>query len=170
VPLERAVISGTIDLLLREDEQHNIVDATVIDFKAIEGGNDPENNTALHWTELALQVQLYASAAREVLGENARTGAVHLLKDNQRVVVPVDDAAVAAAIANVTWAVDRIVAGDFPMRPQAEKCASCDFAKLCPKIPEPFAEAGAPPEIHIPGGRQLALAFSQFDDGAAVDE
>lgn len=170
VPLERAVISGAIDLLLREDEEHNIVDATVIDFKAIEGGMDPERNTALHWTELALQVQLYASAAREVLGENARTGAVHLLKDNQRVEVPVDDDAVAAAIANVTWAVDRIIAGDFPMRPQAEKCAACDFAKLCPKVPQAFAAGGEPPAIHIPEGTQLPLAFSRFDDGAVAGE
>src|SRR5207253_1541021 len=82
-------------------------DATVIDFKAIAGGLDPAANEELDWTELALQVQLYAHASREVLSENAKTGAVHLLKDNQRVEVPVTDSAISAALANVEWAVGR---------------------------------------------------------------
>ena len=89
IPVEHAVISGTIDLLLREDTDGNILEATVIDFKTMEGGPEPEENERLQWTDLALQVQLYAKAANEVLGENARTGAVHLLRDNQRVEVPV---------------------------------------------------------------------------------
>ena len=89
IPVEHAVISGTIDLLLREDTDGNILEATVIDFKTMEGGPEPQENERLQWTDLALQVQLYAKAANEVLGENARTGAVHLLRDNQRVEVPV---------------------------------------------------------------------------------
>ena len=120
----RAVISGSIDLLLREDENGNILEARVIDFKPLEGGENPEDNDAVDWTELALQVQLYAMGAREVLGENARTGAVHFLKDNQRIDVPVDDAAVEAAVANVEWAVDRVLDGDLPMRPHPAKCAA----------------------------------------------
>ena len=49
-----------------------------------------------------------------------------LLKDNQRIEVPVDDAAIEAAIANVEWSVDRIIDGDFPMRSHPPKCAACD--------------------------------------------
>ena len=90
IAVNHAVISGTIDLLLREDADGNILDATVIDFKTMEGGPDPQDNEHLEWTDLALQVQLYAKAAKEVLGENARTGAVHLLRDNQRIEVPVE--------------------------------------------------------------------------------
>jgi DNA helicase-2/ATP-dependent DNA helicase PcrA len=166
VPVEHAVISGSIDLLLKVDEQEAIVDATVVDFKAIEGGDEPEENEDLHWTELALQVQLYAKAAREVLGENARTGAVHLLKDNQRIEVPVTEVAVQAAVANVEWAVDRIMEGDFPMRPHAEKCENCDFKALCPRRPEQFRTDTVPLPIHVPGpdGTRLARAFSEFDE------
>jgi DNA helicase-2/ATP-dependent DNA helicase PcrA len=58
VPVQHAVISGSIDLLLNEDPQGNILEARVIDFKAMEGGDIPEENEELHWTELALQVQL----------------------------------------------------------------------------------------------------------------
>ena len=168
IPVEKAVISGAIDLLLKMDEEERILDARVIDFKAMEGGIDPETNERLQWSELALQVQLYAKAANEVLGENARTGAVHLLKDNQRVDVPVDDNAIEAAVKNVEWAVEGIIAGDFPMRPHPKKCAECDFRQLCPQRAESFRSASIPLEIHIPGNpsRQLPRAFSEFETGS----
>lgn len=164
IPVERAVITGSIDLMLRQDEAGQIVDASVIDFKSMEGGQIEENER-LHWTELALQVQLYAKAARDVLGENADTGAVHLLKDNQRVNIPVTPDAINAAVANVEWSVERIIEGDFPMRPQADKCGECDFKSLCPKIPESFRSNTRPPAIHIPlaNGLEMARAFSEFD-------
>ena len=164
IPVEHAVISGTIDLLLREDTDGNILEATVIDFKTMEGGPKPEENERLQWTDLALQVQLYAKAANEVLGENARTGAVHLLRDNQRVEVPVDDDAVSAAAQNVEWAVDRIIDHDFPMRPHPNKCGECDFRALCPKVPEEFDGGIEPPPLHLftDGREQMALAFSEF--------
>jgi len=72
-----ALITGSFDLLLREDEQGNILDAKVIDFKSMDF---PEPSDTFFWINLSLQVQLYAHAANVVLGENARTGAVHLLK------------------------------------------------------------------------------------------
>lgn len=162
VPVQGAVISGSIDLILRVDGQGNILEARVIDFKAIEGGENPERREELNWTELALQVQLYAKAAREVLGENARTGAVHLLKDNQRIDVPVSDQAVEAAVANLEWAVERILTGDFPMRPHPVKCDGCDFRALCPKIPQRFSSDTSPPPIHTPVGTEMPLAFSRF--------
>ena len=115
---------------------------------------------------LALQVQLYAHAAREVLTQAARTGSVHLLKDNQRLEVPTTEAAIAAAIANVEWAVDRILLGDFPMRPHAQKCAACDFKALCPKVPQEFQTAVLPPEINVPGGTKFPPAISEFEAGA----
>jgi DNA helicase-2/ATP-dependent DNA helicase PcrA len=164
IPVAQAVISGAIDLLIKENESGNTVESSIIDFKAMEGGAAPEEDERLDWTELALQVQLYAKATREVLEENARTGAVHLLKDNQRIQVPVTEEAVSAAIDNVTWAVNRILAGDFPMRPQGEKCIGCDFQKLCSKEPQNFATDRVPSPIHIPGGAQEQVrAFSQFD-------
>jgi DNA helicase-2/ATP-dependent DNA helicase PcrA len=165
VPIEQAVISGSIDLLLREDASGRILEASIVDFKAMEGGEEPLETPELRWSELALQVQLYAKAAREVLGENARTGSVHLLKDNQRLKVPVDDAAVEAAVANVEWAVDRILAQDFPMRRSASKCGECDFILLCAKTPQPFSTPAVPPPLAIPGGEghRMVPAFSEFE-------
>lgn len=164
IPVTRAVITGSIDLLLRIDEAGNIVDAQVVDFKTMEGGPDPTDNEELDWTEMSLQVQLYAKAAREVLGENARTGAVHLLKDGHRVEVPVDDQAVAAAVGNVEWAVDRILDSDFPMRPHPDKCEACDFQALCPQRAQDFKVTELPPAIHLPDpmGTRLPRSFSQY--------
>lgn len=163
IPVDQAVISGSIDLLLKEDASGRLLTAEVIDFKAVEGGEPAEESEKLQWTELALQVQLYARAATQVLGENARTGAVHLLKDNKRVVVPVSDAAVSAAVANVEWAVKRIIAGDFPMRAQEQKCGACDFKALCSKGVQEFETSEQPPAIHIPSKakQQMARAFSE---------
>ena len=163
VPIRQGVISGSIDLLLRYDDSGKLIGAGVIDFKTMEGGDAPEENRELDWTELVLQVQLYALGAKEVHGENARTGAVHLLKDGQRVDVPVDKEAVSAAVANVEWGVDRILGRDFPMRPAPEKCANCDYNALCAKEPEPFEVNEIPPPIHLVGGElHLARAFSEF--------
>ena len=38
------VISGSIDLLLHEDEEGNILQAEIIDFKTMEGGEQPDGN------------------------------------------------------------------------------------------------------------------------------
>lgn len=163
IPASNCVISGSIDLLLKEDEQGNILQAEIIDFKTMEGGDQSEANDALDWTDLSLQVQLYARAAEQVLGQNARTGSVHFLKDNQRVEVPITQDAVDAALANVEWAVQGILASDFPRRPHPQKCADCDFGTICAQTPQAFRVLTAPPpELHLPGQRELVRAFSLY--------
>ncbi|MFF6931103.1 ATP-dependent helicase [Streptomyces californicus] len=153
IPVTGGVISGAIDLLLRFDDADKIRDAKVIDFKAMKGGPDPVNNPDLHWEDLSLQVQLYGRGAELVHGANARTGAVHLLKDSKRIDVPVDQEAVDDAVSNVEWAVKRITEGDFPQRASATKCKSCDFAQLCAQNVEIFATNEMPPPLHLPDGR-----------------
>ena len=159
IPLRDSVLGGSIDLLLHLDATGAIRDASVIDFKTMEGGPDPVGK--LDWTELALQVQLYAKAATDMLDANARTGAVHLLKDGQRVEVPVGDDAVESAVRNVEWAAERIIAGDFPMRPHAVKCDECDWKNLCPQVAEAFGTNEEPPPLHLPEGPLMARAFSE---------
>ncbi|WP_346862439.1 ATP-dependent DNA helicase [uncultured Draconibacterium sp.] len=150
----KALITGSIDLLLREDEQGNILDAKVIDFKSIDY---PEGEvTPFFWINLSLQVQLYSHAADVVLGENAKTGAVHLLKaanveeTPNRVDVPITDDAINSAVKNVEWAVNRILEGEFPMRPSESKCNECDFNKICSKRRQEFNATETPEAIHIP--------------------
>lgn len=159
IPARGCLITGSIDLLMKCNDAGEIVEAHVLDFKTMEGGADPVRNPDLDWRELSLQVQLYAKAAREVLGENAATGSIHLLKDNQRVQIPIDPTSVRAAIENVEWAVQGILEQDFPMRPSEAKCRDCDFQRLCPQQLEGFrVDAGLPPPIVTPVGPRMAAA------------
>lgn len=165
IPASRCLISGSIDLLLFEDDQGKILGAEIIDFKTLESGLEPALNNRLDWTELALQVQLYARAANTVLGQQAKTGNVHFLKDNRRVEIPISAAAIDAALENIEWAVKGILHSDFPMRPHPDKCGGCDFRSICPRKPEKFSDSTAkPPELHLPGDRERVRvqAFSQF--------
>lgn len=163
IPASNCVISGSIDLLLHEDEKGNILQTEIIDFKTMEGGEEIHDNDELDWTELAMQVQLYARAAEQVLGQNAKTGSVHLLKDNQRVEVPITQDAVDSALQNIEWAVKGILNSDFPMRPHPDKCARCDFRMICPQKPQDFRDGTTPPELHLPEGRrEMARAFSLY--------
>ena len=164
IPASNCVITGSIDLLLHEDDQGQILHAEIIDFKTMEGGEEPEANEELDWTEMSLQVQLYAHAADQVLARNARTGSVHLLKDNQRVEVPITSEAVHAALANIEWGVNGILNSDFPRRPHADKCGECDFQMICPRTPQDFSvHTTQPPPLHLPGDNtEMARAFSQF--------
>jgi len=97
-------------------------EAHVVDFKMMEGVGDPHANIDLPWREPSLQVRHYAKAAG-VLGENAATGSIHLLKDNECVDVPIDGAAVAAAIRYVEWAAQGILPKDQTMSLSIEKCS-----------------------------------------------
>ncbi len=166
ITIGQAMVSGAIDLLLKRDEHGNIMDSHVIDFKSLDA---PDDNSPNDWIDLSLQVQLYAYAADQVLGENTRTGSVHLLKEHgtdARVNIPVENDAVSAAISNIGWAVDRILDGDFPMRPCRGKCESCDVNRICPKVPQHFTSDIVPPPIHVPTGQgQVQIkAFSEFDE------
>lgn len=165
IPARQAVISGAIDLLIKEDAGGNITETKIIDFKSLK---EPEENDLLDWVELSIQVQLYARAALEVLGENAKTGAVHLLRDNLRVEVPITDEAITAAMQNVEWAVDRIINRDYPMRPFVNKCTACDFKLICPQIAQNFNTGGTPPPVHVPSSVStsplMIKTFSQYEE------
>ncbi|MBD3617538.1 MAG: ATP-dependent helicase [Gracilimonas sp.] len=160
IPAENTVISGAIDLMLQENEEGEIEDATVIDFKSMELGE----GESLDWISLSLQVQLYALAATQVLGENAKTGQLHFLKDNERVELPVHDEALDRALKNIEWAVKGIIARDYPMRPHPDKCAECDFSRFCTKQIQEFNTVDLPPPIFTPEEEIMIGSFSKIEE------
>lgn len=157
-----ALITGAIDLLLMEDQEHGIVTADVIDFKSMES---PEDITAYDWRDMSIQVQLYSRAAKEVIGENVETGYIHTLKDNRRTAIPVDEKSVDSAIGVIEWAVRGILDGDFPMRACAKSCGSCDFKAMCAQKRQEFKTATRPPQINTPAGPKTIAAFEN-DNGS----
>lgn len=155
-----ALITGAIDLLLKEDESQNIDTAEVIDFKSMEMSDKLEE---FDWREMSLQVQLYSRAAKEVIGENVETGYVHTLKDNNRVKVPVDELSIKSAIGAIEWAVKGIMQEDFPMRASSVNCAKCDYQAMCRQERENFKQKELPPVISTPAGEQVIAAFEEED-------
>lgn len=158
--VDEALITGSIDLLLKEDKTKNINAAEVIDFKSMEV---PDGLEEFDWREMSLQVQLYSRAAKEVIGENAETGYVHTLKNNKRVEVPVDETAVKNAIGAIEWAVKGILQEDFPMRACLSNCKNCDYRALCRQEREPFKRQELPPVINTPVGERVIAAFEEED-------
>ncbi len=158
--VENALITGSVDLLLKEDESKNINLAEVIDFKSMEL---PDQLEEFDWREMALQVQLYLRAAKEVIDENAETGYVHTLKNNKRVEVSVDEMAVKNAIGAIEWAVKGILQEDFAMRTCSSNCRKCDYRALCRQEREAFKRTELPPVIYTPVGEKVIAAFEEKD-------
>lgn len=156
--VDEALITGSIDLLLKEGEGNNINEAEVIDFKSMDV---PGELDEFDWREMSLQVQLYSKAAREVIGENIETGYVHTLKNNKRIKVPVDKTSVKNAIGTIEWAVKGILQEDFPMRACPSNCKNCDYKALCRQENEEFKRNELPPVINTPIGEQVIAAFER---------
>lgn len=161
ISVKDALVTGAIDLLLKEDPQHRVTTADVIDFKTMEL---PEDSIDYDWRDMSIQVQLYSKAAREIMGENVETGYIHTLKDNKRTAVPVDLEAVESAIGAIEWAVGGILANDFPMRPCAANCRKCDFKAMCAQKKQKFARTELPPVIHTPTGKKPIAAIDMEED------
>lgn len=156
--VEDALITGSIDLLLKEDEKKDIQSAEVIDFKSMEIPDDIEQQD---WREMSIQVQLYSKAAKEVIGQNVETGYVHILKNNKRLKVPVDDISIQNAIKAVEWAVKGILKNDFPMRACEANCGHCDFKALCKQKKQSFKMKDIPPQINTPTGLKTIAALDE---------
>lgn len=162
ISVKDALITGAIDLLMREDTERKITTADVIDFKSME---TPEDVATYDWRDMSIQVQLYSKAAKEVLGENVETGFVHTLKDNHRTAIPVDKKSVDSAIGVIEWAVQGILEGDFPMRACAHNCGNCDFKAMCAQKRQPFRNGAIPPKINTPAGTKTIAAFEEDGGG-----
>ena len=161
--VEDALITGSIDLLLKEDEAKLINEAEVIDFKSMEVSDKLEE---IDWRELSLQVQLYSRAAKEVIGENVETGYVHILKNNKRVEIPIDEKSVKRAIGAIEWAVKGILEEDFPMRAYSANCKKCDYKSLCRQEKENFKRKEKAIIINTPMGERVIAAFDEKDSEA----
>lgn len=159
--VEDALITGSIDLLLKEDEKQNIQSAEVIDFKSMELPEDIEEQD---WREMAIQVQLYSKAAKEVIGENAETGFVHTLKNNKRIPIPVDPTSIFGAIGAIEWAVKGILSNDFPQRSCQSNCGKCDLSAFCSKKTQNFKRLELPPQINTPTGLKTIAALDIGED------
>lgn len=126
IDVDRALISGTIDLLKREHVSDDVLE--IIDFKT---GEDRKLDEELH-----LQVQLYTIAAREALNLNVKKAYVHFLDDEKqkRVEILTSDGQLKLAMDTIKDSVNGILNRRFRRNPKNKKiCNICDWKKICPQ-------------------------------------
>lgn len=119
--LDDAMISGSIDLLRREEDGVEIVD-----FKTGSGSNEKYD---LNHAE---QARFYAYAARESLGHSPRKAVVHHLDTQTIEKVDTGEEDLRAAEKGITDKTRSIAAGRFDAEPEESKCMGCDYRALCP--------------------------------------
>lgn len=121
-----ALVTGTIDLLKRQEPHDDILD--VIDFKT--------DNERKMDEELNLQVQLYTIAARDALGLNMERAYVHFLdeKKQQRAEVLTTPGQLELAMKTVSHSIQGVTDRRFRRNPKSIKvCNVCDWEKICPQ-------------------------------------
>jgi len=124
--MENALISGSIDLLKRE----NVDDSTleVVDFKT---GNEKRMKE-----EINLQVQLYTIAARDALDLKVNKAYVHFLdaKKQSRIEVLTTPKQLELARKTISDTVKGITTRRFRRNPKNKKvCSKCDWRRFCPQ-------------------------------------
>lgn len=127
--VEDALISGSIDLLKRENASEDILE--IVDFKTGKRMSFTEE-------EAHLQAQLYTIAAREALGLNVKKAYIHYLdtgRTPERVEVLTTPRQLEYAKKAITTAVSSIIKRRFNRDARNIRiCGQCDFNKICPKI------------------------------------
>jgi DNA helicase-2/ATP-dependent DNA helicase PcrA len=124
--IENALISGSIDLLKKENADESILE--VVDFKT---GNEKRMDE-----ELTLQVQLYTIAAREALNLKVNKAYVHFLdaKKQARIEVLTTPKQLDLANKTISDTIKGITTRRFGRNPKNKKvCSKCDWRKFCPQ-------------------------------------
>ncbi len=127
--VENALISGSIDLLKRENSSEDILE--IVDFKTGKQRTQIEEDSIL-------QAQLYTIAAREALGLNVKKAYIHYLDSGakpERVEVLTTSKQLEYALKTLIHAVNGITSRKFNRDAKSMKtCNGCDFKHFCPKI------------------------------------
>lgn len=124
--LDNVLLTGSIDLLKRENGDSNILE--IIDFKT---GNERKDQEALH-----LQVQLYTVAARNALNLDVQKAYVHFLDEHKqpRLEILTTPKQLDLAMQTISDAVRGITTRRFNRNPRNKKtCLTCDWEKVCPQ-------------------------------------
>lgn len=127
--VENALISGSIDLLKRENSSEDILE--IIDFKTGKRRSETEE-------ESHLQAQLYTLAAKEALDLNVKKAFIHYLDAStkpERVEVLTTPKQLEYAKKTIVHAVNGITSRKFKRDAKSIRvCNDCDFKTFCPNV------------------------------------
>ncbi len=123
---EKALISGSIDLLQRTDGNDNILE--IIDFKT----GKPKSNFEEKYTH---QVVLYAIAARDALLKDINKTYLHYLdaESIKPVEIDITPEKIKQTRKKLSDAIIGITGNSFTRNPEKGTCSGCDWCHICPQ-------------------------------------
>ncbi|HIJ07568.1 MAG: UvrD/REP helicase [Methanomicrobiales archaeon 53_19] len=104
----------------------------VIDFKS---GKTPSNMTKKNIPE-NIQLNLYAMAIRELYGELPERASLFYLADNRIIDYLPTEESIRAFTEHLEEMLDNIQSGEFPARPDYQRCQWCPYGDLCEREEE----------------------------------
>ena len=124
--LGKAMISGDIDLLKKINEDGQVTEIEIIDFKT-----DRQNGDGVYDLDYSEQVRLYSYAARFSLGVKPQRATVHHLDTDETDYVDISDGQMEKTRGDMESKIGSILSKDFEALPEDGKCKGCDFRALC---------------------------------------
>ena len=123
---EKALISGSIDLLQRTDGNDNILE--IIDFKT----GKPKSNFEEKYTH---QVVLYSIAARDALLKDINKAYLHYIdaESIKPVEIDITPEKIKQTRKKLSDAITGITGNSFTRNPEKGTCSGCDWCNICPK-------------------------------------
>ncbi len=123
-----ALIGGRIDLLKKMDENGNLSEVEIVDFKNEKEGAD------LYSRNYELQLRLYAMACLESLGLHPKKACIHHLdaSGGKKDYIPIDEESLKEARKEIDGYVSGIIGRKFIPKPTTD-CKDCDWRKICSK-------------------------------------
>jgi DNA helicase-2/ATP-dependent DNA helicase PcrA len=119
--LKDGIVNGRADVIL--DREGGVIgNLAIVDYKT---ANDPKADDVF-----AFQLAIYASAGRGE-GLNVEAAYLHQLKDSERKAVLIDNPTIKAARERANTAIQGVVDGEFPPKPDSAKCKTCDVRAIC---------------------------------------
>ena len=124
--LGQAMISGDIDLLKKINEDGQVTEIEIIDFKT-----DRQNGDGVYDLDYSEQVRLYSYAARFSLGAKPQRAAVHHLDTDKIDYVDISDGQMEKTRDDIESKIGNMLSKNFEALPEDGKCNGCDFRALC---------------------------------------
>jgi len=126
-----ALIAGQIDLLMKVDENKNVTDVEIIDFKS-EGKEDGE-----YKADHEKQLRYYAIACLDSLDLHPKRAWVHHLSEKDpkksKSQVDISEKHLDKTRKEIKTQVDKILSREYPAKPRKGKdtCKECDYKCIC---------------------------------------
>jgi len=127
--MEQAIISGQIDLLKKMDDEGNVAEVEIIDFKT-----EKEKKDKVYQLDHIKQLRFYAIACLKSLGLNPKRACVHHLDQtkDKKEYVNISPTFLNKTKKQIVKDVKDILKKNFPAKP-SKICKNCDYRYICPE-------------------------------------